>query len=378
MISNLVYNVPGSRTPKPSYVLTQQGHEKVKDALEEKLQSKYENITNQTIVNFLKNSFDRNTIAKIRNGNKGVNFQTLENFSNKLDISFNEGEDYQELPRTAQPHKTKPSISSNNNYPSIDETKIEKLKKALWEIDYDNQQNLFKSAISQVKPAAAFLIHGKPNYGQRWLVNLLKDKVPYHTNAWQKSLYIKPHRRDIQTLWQSLSQQLETSPSPQEIAVKLYQHWQTTTVILAIHEVDLIAGSCLKQFINELWQPLVNKVNSGVPPQHPYRLLLFLVDNTNSKSKLETSLSLLSQPDINQPHVPLALQELEPFNKNVIETWVGVQFELLSQLWQGSDSIEKVMQTIVERDNQPISVLGKICECFDLEWEQDIVRGFAL
>lgn len=366
---------PKQKKNRKRCVLTEDGRKKLNKALDEKYEKKYD------IVELAHNSgINRDTMSKILNKpQEAVVRKSLYNLFSFLGIDLEET-DYDNPPKTqasSNRHSVPPtSLITDSPIPSNLDS--EKLKCALQQLNYVQQKFLFDEGIIQVKPAAAFLIHGKPNYGQRWLVNLLKYKVPYHSNAWQKSLYIKPHRRDIQTLWQNLAQQLGTSPSPEEIAEKLYQQWQTATVILVIHEVDLIAGSCLKQFINEFWQPLVNKVNNGVPPQHPYRLLLFLVDNTNSKSKLETSLSLVAQPDRNQPHVPLALQELEPFNKNVIETWVGVQFELLLQLWQGSDSIEKVMQTIVERDNQPISVLGKICECFELDWEQDIVRGFAL
>lgn len=342
-----------SRTPKPSYILSKSG----KDKLEKCVKDKSDVIIGDSTGMY------RGTIAKIRNGSEGVNKNSLERLFNNLDIKLEE-EDYEECDRSPKDDFVR------------DEIKTDRLKNVLGELNYSQQKFVFNETISRIKPASTFLIHGKTDYGQRWLVNLLRYKVPYHTDAWQKSIYIKPHRKDIQTLWQSLAQELETSPSPEAVIEQLYQRWKNSTVILTIHNVDLMAGM-LKQFINELWQPLVNKANHE-KTQKTFRLVLFLVDNKNSKSKLETSLSLVTEPDKNQPHNPLALPELEPFNQDIIESWVGVQFQLLSQLWKSSESIEQVMREIVERDNQPISVLKDICLCFELDWEQHIVGGLAL
>jgi|GEM_PF-7044951 len=320
---------------------------------------------------------DRGTIAKIRNGDKGVNGDSLRRLFEGLDLKLDE-EDYEECDRPPQAGRKTPSPSSpHQNDLILNEIKTDKLKNVLGELNYHHQKFLFTEAISQIKPAGTFLIHGKTHYGQRWLVNLLRYKVPYHTDAWQKSIYIKPHRKDLQTLWQSLAQELGTSPSPEAVIEQLYQHWKNSTVILAIHNVDLIDESSLKQFMDDFWQKLVNKAKNEAT-QKNFRLVLFLVDDQNSKSKLEKSLPLVTEPDRNQPHIPLTLQELEPFNQEVIETWVGVQIQSLSQLWNSSESIEQVMRDIVKRNNQPVSVLRDICLCFELDWEQHIIGRLAL
>ncbi len=360
---------------KKSCVLTDSGRKKLNQALGKQYSKGYK------IVELAEGAgINRDTISNILSKEpKPVTWKCLNELFSFLGIDLEES-DFE------NPPKNQVLMGSQNPSQVLQKSddfilltsNSEKLKNALWKLNYFNQQNLFDDAISQVKPAAAFLIHGKPNYGQSWLVNLLKYKVPYHTDAWQKGIYIKPHRKDIQTLWQSLANELKTDPSAEAVVKELYQHWQTRTVIIALHDVDLIAGSCLQQFINELWQPLVARVN-GVPlPQRRHRIVLFLVDNKNSKLKLETSISLGGKPDRNKPHIPLALQEIEPFNQDLIETWVGVQSELLSQLWESLEPIEKVMGEIIERDNQPISVLKDICQCFELNWEQDIAGKLAL
>ncbi|WP_144874805.1 hypothetical protein [Hyella patelloides] len=272
--------------------------------------------------------------------------------------------------------------SSRRKQPPTAPNKYEEFTGALGELNYFKQKQSFQNTITQVRPAATFLIHGKPDFGQRWLVNQMRYKVPYHSEAWQKSIHIKAHRRNIENIWQSLAGELGTSTEPQDIVEGLYQHWQKSTVILAIHDVSYIAGQNLTIFMQQFWQPLVSRVNNTQPsqsPQRPYRLLLFLIDYTNSKSKLEkASLGLLRNADSNQPYIPLELPELEPFNEVMINDWVGVNHQVLSGLWKSSENIESVMQNIIEGDHTPMFVLKQICECFELEWDTDIASKLAL
>ncbi|RAM51670.1 MAG: hypothetical protein C6Y22_10440 [Hapalosiphonaceae cyanobacterium JJU2] len=347
--------------------LTETGRQKLLNVIQDKNDSKLGRDA----------SLDRGTVKKIREGKKAVNYSSLDRLFSSLNLDLERG-DYQNLEKPRALHRYNAPESSVQ--PIIDQKPQKPTKEfmiALYDLDYLHQRTSFKTAIEDVKPAATFLIHGKPHYGQRWLLNQLKSQVPYHTNAWQKSIYIKPHRKDIEVIWQDLAQELKTSASPKDVAKELYQHWLKSTVILAIHDVDLIAGSPLKQFMDEFWQPLVADVKKAGQLQSSYRMLLFLVDNINSKSKLEKSLSFLENIDINEPHIPFVLKELEPFGKNLIEAWVGVQEQSFLSLWKTTASIKEVMCEIVERDSQPISVFTDICQCFDFEW-YEIERGLAL
>ena len=371
MIGKLVYSVlepqTQERTSNKRCILTEEGRQKLLKVIQDQNDSELARIA----------SLDRGIVKKIREANKAVTYSSLDRLFSSLSLDL-EDKDFQKLkiiPGSVG-HKLPESISQNKSS-IIEKIQTEKFINALYELDYCSQRNSFKQAITHVKPAATFVIHGRPNYGQRWLVNLLRYEVPYYTNSWQKSIYIKPHRKDIDVIWQTLAQELKTNSSPQAVAQELYLHWKTRTVILVIHDVDLIAGSCLKQFMDELWQPLVAKAKIDKELQCPYRILLFLVDNKNSYLELQKSLSLLTEIDINRPHLPFLLNELEPFNRNLIETWVGVQEQLLSPLWKSPVLMEQVMCEIVERDNQPIFVFRDICQCFEFEW-YEIERGLAL
>ncbi|HBE21141.1 MAG TPA: hypothetical protein DEG17_11935 [Cyanobacteria bacterium UBA11149] len=309
----------------------------------------------------------RDTVAKIIERKNPVTYSNLDKLFSAVNIDL-EDSDFEQYQNPHPNHIP----SKKSGILNLAETKRERLENALRELDYQSQQRLFEDRITSEQLAASFLIHGQKDYGQRWLVNLLKYRVPYHDTAWQKPIYIKPHRRNIETVWQNLAQELGTSPSPQSLVEQLYQHWQTKTVILAIYDVDLIAGSCLQQFMDEFWYPLVDKVNEKVRNDssgEDFRsLVLFLVDNKNAKDKVVKSLD----SDI------LLFEELKAFDRKMVKHWMTCRLGLLLPMWNGDDVMEKVICDMVERDNQPISVFTDICSCFDLDWEQDIHGKLAL
>ncbi|MGD1873824.1 MAG: hypothetical protein ACFB02_12320 [Mastigocoleus sp.] len=366
---------------KKSCILTNTGRKKLEDALvQEYPEGKY------NISEIARNAeIDRNVVGKILNKEglkpidccKPVTFSKLNSlFSSGFNIDL-EGDDFREADKKTKLHRPiQPEIPPSSF--EISPNQAEEFKVALGKLNYSRQKQLFQSTIIAVKPVGTFLIHGKPDYGQRWLVNQLKYEIPYHSSAWQKSIHIKPHRKDIENIWRNLANELNTSNYPQAIVEELYQHWQKNTVILAIYNVSFLVENSLNIFMEELWQPLVNKINNTTELQRSHRLVLFLIDNKNSKSNLEKSLCLARSLEKNQPHITLVLPELELFSRDVIETWVGVHSQLLSQLWNSPEPIEQVMQNILEGDHNPISVLKDICQCFELDWEQDIAAKLAL
>ncbi len=353
---------------KKSCILTKLGHDKLLKAVRDR-NSNHSQLAEDAGIH-------RDTVGKIMDGKNPVTYSCLDKLFSAVGIDL-EDSDVEEY-KNPHPHQ-KAKSPEKSGILDISETKTEKLERALRELDYKSQERLFYDAINSEQLAATFLIHGKQHYGQRWLVNLLKYQLPYHNTAWQKPIYIKPHRRDIETVWQSLAGELGTYPSPQSLIDELYQQWQTQTVILAIYDVDLMAGSCLQDFMNQFWHPLVGKVSEKISNESSredfYPLVLFLVDNKNAKPKLENSLSFADKPDLDRPHATLLLEELKAFDRKTVKNWITCRLELLSPLWdsQGtSDSLAKVICDIVERDNQPISVFTDICSCFNLDWEQDI------
>lgn len=372
---NSMNNLQKPKYSKSSYKLSNLGYEKIKNVLEKKFSCAINQITYTAIK--AETGIDRETIAKIITRTKGVNLATLENLFEALGEQL-QHQDYQKFDRPVSPVQQKIPQSSSSSELFLVTKDIEKVTAILRELNYTSQKQLFEDVLHLNIIAATFLIHGKENYGQRWLANILRYRIPHYTSAWQHSIFIKPHRKNIETIWQNFAQKLDTSDSPAAIIEELYKHCQKKTIIIAIHDVDLIAGNCLKQFIDELWLPLFHKVNDTSSEEDLLKLVLFLIDNKNSKPQIEKNVNFIQKADKFQLHNFLVFKELESFRRREAKIWVGQQKELLLPLWKNSETIEYMIDRIVERDSQPISVLTDICSCFDFHWYNDVESKLAL
>ncbi len=197
---------------KKACVLTPTGRDKLQSALE-KLEKKpkkcdphdRDNYYRQSNGNYIisaiarKAGIHRDIVRKIltptglkpENECDGVTYSKLNNlFSDGLNIDLDD-DDWKEADTQAKSSRRKQPTTVPNNY--------EKFTGALGDLNYSQQKQLFKKTIDEVRPAATFLIHGKPDFGQRWLVNQMRYEVPYHSEAWQKSIHINSR-------WTSFSQ----------------------------------------------------------------------------------------------------------------------------------------------------------------------------
>lgn len=354
-------NTPSS---KRSYLLTEQGKAKL-DAVIQKIYGFRQGYKGKLAT---KASLDRNTVSKILIGQKGVAFQSLDNLFLALDLILLE-EDYQELERET-------SSLPQTNFVKAQSPVNTKLRDALTELNYLEQEYRFRTSLETIERVGSFLLHGKPGYGQRWLANRLASKVAFNVNAYQKPYNIK-RPKDINTLWQEFGQLLGCDATPQAMVQKVYGHWKTQTVILTLHNIDRIAGECLKQFMQEFWQELVKEV-LAYPQDSEFPLLLFLVDHKGCNCQL--GISVVDRPDNNHPHIPVDLSEIQHFSDAEIRRWCGASLvNLLSEINQNQiKDIELIIQDILGRNSQPIHALSAICENCDLDWFTDIEGEFKL
>lgn len=351
------------RKPKRRYVLTKTGKHKLEEKYEHLSDSKIEDMT----------GINRGTIGKIRNGYAGVNKKSLVDLFKELDIRW-EDNYCEEFNQPPQQSCRKPSRTSSNKDDLIpNETMTEKLKNALRELNYQDQESSFIDIV-RMESAIAFLIHGESGYGQRWLVNRLSYKVPHYTDALCCSLQLKRrHRNNIQTLWEDLAPMVGiTTPSPQDIVKAIYQHWQTQTVMLCFRDVDVVTKEEINQLLQKLWQPLVTMVRAANSPENEdqYRLLLFLIDNLG--------IPLASRLDPSRTDTPIELKRLEPFRNEEIRRWVSTQTQLFKPQLQNPDTISDIINDIIARNSTPVNALDGICKWCDLDSYQDIEMGLAL
>ena len=146
------------------------------------------------------------------------------------------------------------------------------------------------------------MVHGSPDYGQRWLLNrLITQHIRHGTTGKLVRVQLNRigRRRNISALWRELGGRVGlfgTKPQPSEVVEQVYRWWQTQNVILVFHDVDCMPKEYIKKLIQEFWLPLATQardVNSQTPK---YQLLMFLVDyegyigteNTLFVEKLDT------------------------------------------------------------------------------------------
>lgn len=321
-------------------------------------------------------SLDRNTLAKILNEQppKPVNHKSLDTLFSNLGIDL-EDSDYEEYRHyQPSPRQKKSQTTSQESLLILDDpVKKENLKQALLELDYIKQETAFTEFICDIE-SAVFLIHGQPGYGQRWLANRLTYKVPYFTDAFQRSLCLKRYRNDINNLWQNLADMVGSSSfDPQAIADAIYKHRQTQTVMLCLQDVDWVRGKYLQELLDKLWQPLV-KMTQDKSPEYP--LLLFLIDNKGCKSQL--GIPVVSQPDSKHCCSPIELAELQSFDTRELRRWITTKKSLFAPHLDATMEFKDIIGDIIERNNNPSEALEAICTWCHLDWFNDIERGLKL
>ncbi|MBW4481866.1 MAG: toll/interleukin-1 receptor domain-containing protein [Tildeniella torsiva UHER 1998/13D] len=250
-----------------------------------------------------------------------------------------------------------------------------KLYKALLKLGYRQQVRLFRKAV-ETESIAAFLIHGLPEHGQRWLLNRLAVKyVDCYLNS--KRVVVNPgrlvRRTDASALWRELGGQLGVKglqPSREDIAQKAYQCWLTQDVIFVIHDVNILPEVAVCDLIDNFWLPLSRQVKNAASPSQTRKLLLFLVDYEGEAERWNIPCveKLDSNWDGQQPIKPPKLRE---FTDSDLENWLEDHHgDLPSDLTRGID--EKVDE-ILENSDQGIPELAfrEICERCGYDWYEE-------
>ncbi|MGK7926406.1 MAG: hypothetical protein AB4290_14405, partial [Spirulina sp.] len=106
--------------------------------------------------------------------------------------------------------KERETIQDQLQFKELENTSIagsEELYHTLLRLGYRQQVRLFRRLI-EAESAAAFLIHGYPDYGQRWLLNrLVVQYVPYLLTGKVIKVNVgrKVPRNDVSALWREVA-----------------------------------------------------------------------------------------------------------------------------------------------------------------------------
>jgi inactive STAND len=268
-------------------------------------------------------------------------------------------------------------------------TSSQNLYLALLKLGYKDQILAFRRFVRS-QPIGAFLIHGCPDYGQRWLLNrLVTQHIDDGTSS--KVLPIELHRIgrriDISTLWRELGgrcglrRQSTVADIKEEIVERVYQWWQTQNVVLIFHDVDCMPENYLQQLIQEFWLKLATQARETASPTRKYRLLMFLVDYEGCVGTRETLFVERIEPNW-EGKIPVKLPVINPFCEDELNDWldmVEMEFDelpLTEIISQKDDLVQKILEN---SDNGiPELAFSEICDRCECNWYEAKDRWLKL
>jgi hypothetical protein len=202
---------------------------------------------------------------------------------------------------------------------------------SLKSLDYSAQELAFKGVVNNLPPvvetdlppAAAFVVHGKSGRGQKWLVNRLVhaclgkqlddvNKIPFSPRS---------DDTDIQEFWEYLGDRLlhKRDVTAEEIIDYIFQRWQMEDVVLVIHDADRMPATEPAKMIQQLWQPLMLKLDQAAS-KPIYSLYLFVVDNLSAMENWRLD---CRQETADEDYCkPIALPAIEVFERPDITQWI--------------------------------------------------------
>lgn len=254
----------------------------------------------------------------------------------------------------------------------------EELYRALMKLGYREQVLSFLKFLKRLS-IGVFLIHGSPDYGQRWLLNRL---VTQHIRFGTMGKVIRVEldrigrRRDISALWRELGGRvgLGKQHPPAEIATRVFQWWKTQNVILVFHDVDCMPEEYLQELFDDFWLPLANQAREVVSQSSKFQLLMFLVDYEGCVGCKDTLFVEQLEPTW-EPKIPIKLPTITPFHAEILTDWietVEMEFSTLP-LIEVINQMDNLAQIIIENSDNgiPELAMSEICDLCGCNWYEE-------
>lgn len=248
------------------------------------------------------------------------------------------------------------------------------LYNALLKLGYREQVLSFKKFLKK-QSIGTFLLHGSPDYGQRWLLNRLITQHIRHCNTgklMRVQLNRIARRRDITALWRELGGRvglIGTKPTPSEVVERVYEWWQTQNVILVFHDVDCMPQEYLQELIQEFWLPLANQARKVVSE---YQLLMFLVDYEGDVGTQNTLFVEKLEPTW-EPKIPIKLPSITQFCDRTLNDWietVEIEFDTLPLVEAINNTEDELVNEILDNSENGVPELAmlEICHLCGCNW----------
>lgn len=247
----------------------------------------------------------------------------------------------------------------------------EQLYRSLLKLGYSRQVRLFRKLVRE-HSIAALLIHGSPDYGQRWLLNLLLVKhLPYITTSRvvKVGLTRRVRQFDATALWREFCShiQLPKNSSLAEIAQGVYKCCQTQNMILIFHNVEWISRGNLQQLIQDFWLPLATELQNSQLNLNNSNLLMFLVDYEGDVESLEDFFP--DGQDANQSsYTPVKTPKINEFSQDDLLNWIENESDELPAALV--NEVDSTVQKILDDSGGgiPELTLEEICTRCGCNW----------
>lgn len=256
----------------------------------------------------------------------------------------------------------------------------DRIYRALQLLNYDAHLRAFAPLAAQAH-AAAFLVYGPPDFGQRWLVNRLLSEYRSRPRTFQFSLNKQIGGNDAGYIWRKLLAEfhLPRTSTPQQIAERVCDCRKTQDVLFFFDcMLDLMHEGALTDFVREFWQPLVTATEAALPS--PYRLFVFLIDRSGCQRAIlagtTQECALQSGQALDLQRV-LCLPILPRFTVADLSKWVGAgpTITILPTLPDRLD-IPQVLRA--SNEGVPELAFDEICAVYDFFWLNGVDQWLTL
>lgn len=200
---------------------------------------------------------------------------------------------------------------------------------ALLKLNYQAQAMLFRQLIKKSQ-VGAFLIHGEPEYGQRWLLKRLVRQVRSPAKDRIIEVVFSSGRSwDFNAILREIGRQVDLrNPSLEDFVKRIHNCWQTQTVILIFDCVSAIDRPVLREIKEKLWHELVNKSTRRTRSEGDLKLLMFLVDDSGQIS--QWPFDYAEQLDTSwTPVMPIKPPVIAPIEIAELESWIHREIDNL-------------------------------------------------
>lgn len=245
----------------------------------------------------------------------------------------------------------------------------------LLQVDFKQQVRLVKKVMT-LHRIAAFLVHGEPYCGQQLLVTRLFRLKPQWKNISPIKIDVSHNGvgRSISHLWRQLTSWLglPKDAEPNQIIERICDRLLTQDVIFIFYTVDYMLPKVLGAWLQEFWEPLVERVKINCcPTPEKTHLLMFLIDNSGSVCQSNIVLAKqCEQPEY--PRIPLHLPPVSPFPSDVLDDWI----DTVTAMETMQRAVGLTSQVLLEKSDNgiPEFVYEEICCHCGHDWEGGLAK----